>query len=144
MSLERKVAYSTFSQAVCALRFYFKHTLPMPWPITIVPYGKLPKTLPTVLRRHEVDQLLQCTANLKHGTFLMVLYWAGLRSSEAASLRIQDLDSRRMMIRVACGKGMKERLVPLSPRLLKELRIYWLAYPLSKHDTECRFERTIP
>ena len=125
---ERKVAYSTFNQAVCALRFLYTHTLRVPWPVTMVPFGKRPKTLPTVLSRHEIDQLLQCTPNLKHRTFLMTLYSAGLRFSEAAHLKIADIDSHRMQIRVARGKGKKERLVPLSPRLLKELRIYWRQY----------------
>lgn len=124
----KKVAYSTFNQAVCALRFLYTHTIRVAWPVTMVPFGKRPKTLPTVLSRNEIDQLLQCTANLKHRTFLMVLYSAGLRFSEAAHLKIPDIDSNRMLIRVACGKGKKERLVPLSPRLLKELRIYWLKY----------------
>jgi site-specific recombinase XerD len=124
----KKVAYSTFNQAVCALRFYYRHTQPMPWPVTMVPFGKRPKKLPTVLGRQEVDRLIQCTANLKHRTFLMTLYSAGLRFAEAANLQIHDIDSARMQIRVASGKGNKERLVPLSPRLLTELRIYWLKY----------------
>ncbi|MCO8123283.1 site-specific integrase [Stieleria sp. TO1_6] len=125
---EKKLAYSTFNQAVCALRFLYTHTIRVPWPVVMVPFGKRPKTLPTVLSRHEIDQLIQCTANLKHRTFLMVLYSGGLRFSEAANLKIHDIDSRRMQIRVACGKGKKERLVPLSPRLLSELRIYWKQY----------------
>ena len=125
---ERKLAYSTFNQAVCALRFYYRHTQPMSWPVTAVPFGKRPKRLPTVLSRHDVDELIQCTENLKHRTFLMTLYSGGLRFSEAAHLRIPDIDSKRMMIRIASGKGSKERLVPLSPRLLKELRVYWRKY----------------
>jgi site-specific recombinase XerD len=99
----------------------------------MVPFGKRPKTLPTVLSRQEVDQLLQCTANLKHRTFLMTLYAAGLRLSEAANLKISDIDSHRMQLRVACGKGRKERLVPLSPRLLQELRTYWIKYRPSQY-----------
>ena len=90
--------------------------------------ASVPRSLPTVLGRQEVDRLIQCTPNLKHRTFLMTLYAAGLRFSEAANLKIHDIDSKRMQIRVACGKGKKERLVPLSPRLLKELRVYWLKY----------------
>lgn len=125
---ERKLAYSTFNQAVCALRFLYTHTIRVPWPVTMVPYGKRPKTLPTVLGRQEVDRLIQCTTNLKHRTFLMTLYSAGLRFAEAADLKIHDIDSARMQIRVASGKGRKERLVPLSPRLLKELRVYWQRY----------------
>lgn len=125
---ERKLAYSSFNQAVCALRFYFKHTQPMPWPVTMVPYGKRPKKLPTVLSRNEVEQLISCTKNVKHRTFIMTLYACGLRFAEAANLRIPHLDSQRMQITVACGKGRKERRVPLSPRLLKALRTYWKAY----------------
>ena len=94
----------------------------------MVPFGKRPKTLPTVLSRQEVNELLQCTANLKHRTFLTTLYAAGLRLSEAANLQLADIDSHRMQLRVACGKGKKERHVPLSPRLLKELRVYWIKY----------------
>jgi site-specific recombinase XerD len=130
---ERKVAYSTFNQAVCALRFLYTHTIRVPWPVTMVPFGKRPKTLPTVLSRHEIDRLLQCTPNLKHRTFLMTLYSAGLRFSEAAHLKVDDIDSHRMLIRVVCGKGKKERLVPLSPRLLKELRIYWKEYKPARY-----------
>lgn len=125
---EKKVAYSSFNQAVCALRFLYTHTIQVPWPVRMVPFGKRAKTLPTVLSHNEVDKLIQCTANLKHRTFLMTLYSGGLRFSEGANLRIADLDSDRMMIRIACGKGRKERLVPLSPRLLRELRIYWNQY----------------
>ena len=87
-----------------------------------------PKTLPTVLSQNEIERLFQCTTNLKHQTFLMTLYAAGLRLSEAANLKIPDIDSDRMMLRVAMGKGKKERLIPLSPRLLKQLRVYWKQY----------------
>jgi len=137
---ERKLAYSTFNQAVCALRFLYTHTIRVPWPVTMVPFGKRPKKLPTVLGRQEVDRLIQCTANLKHRTFLMTLYSGGLRFSEAAHLKIHDIDSPRMQIRVASGKGSKERLVPLSPRLLKELRIYWLKH----RPTDFLFPGKIP
>jgi site-specific recombinase XerD len=130
---DKKVAYSSFNQAVCAIRFLYTHTIRVPWPVTMVPFGKRPKTLPTVLSRQEVDQLLQCTANLKHRTFLITLYAAGLRFSEAAHLQLADIDSHRMQLRVACGKGKKERLVPLSPRLLKELRVYWIKYRPSQY-----------
>ena len=125
---DKNLAYSTFNQAVCALRFYYRHTEPMPWPVTMVPFGKRPKTLPVVLSRHEIEKLFQCTTNLKHQTFMMTLYSGGLRFSEAARLKIIDIDSQRMMIRVACGKGRKDRFVPLSPRLLKQLRLYWIKY----------------
>ena len=125
---ERNLGWSSFNQAVCGLRFLYTYTFPKPWPVTMIPFGKRPRTLPTVLSGEEVDALLQCTPNLKHRTFLMTLYAAGLRLSEAAALKIVDIDSTRMQLRVMRGKGAKQRLVPLSPRLLRELRAYWKVY----------------
>jgi integrase/recombinase XerD len=124
----KKLAYSSFNQAVCALRFLYTHTIRVSWPVTMVPFGKRPKTLPVVLGRQEVDQLLRCTKNLKQRIFLTTLYATGMRFSEAANLRIADLDSQRMQIRITHGKGAKQRQVPLSPRLLSELRSYWTQY----------------
>ena len=121
----RKVGWSSFNQAVCGLRFLYRVTLPRPWHVSMIPFGKRPKKLPAVLGSNELDRLLQCVRSLKHRTFLLTLYAAGLRLSEAASLTIPDIDSERMLLRVAHGKGAKERLVPLSPRLLQALRDYW-------------------
>jgi site-specific recombinase XerD len=125
---ERKIGWSSFNQAVCGLRFLYSITLPKPWPVAMIPFGKRPRRLPTVLSVEEVNDLLQCTPNQKHRAFLMTLYAAGLRLAEAANLHIPDIDSQRMQLRVARGKGNKERLVPFSPRLLAELRTYWKAY----------------
>jgi len=122
---DRKLAYSSFNQAVCALRFLYTHTIRVPWPVTMVPFGKRPKTLPVVLGRQEVDDLLRCTKHLKQRLFLTTLYATGMRFSEAANLHINDIDSKRMQIRITHGKGAKQRQVPLSPRLLVELREYW-------------------
>lgn len=122
---ERKVSWTTFNQTVCGLRFLYRTTLPRPWPVTMIPFGKRPKKLPAVLGADEVDRLLQCVRCLKHRTLLLTLYAAGLRLSEATALTIPDIDSQRMLLRIACGKGNKERLVPLSPRLLTALREYW-------------------
>ena len=95
------------------------------------PWSRLangPKRCPRCSADKKVDELLQCTKNLKHRTFLMTLYAGGLRLSEAAHLKIADIDSHRMLLRVAQGKGKKERHVPLSPRLLEALREYWREY----------------
>jgi len=121
----RKVGWSSFNQAVCGLRFLYRTTYPRSWAVSMVPFGKRPKTLPAVLSREEVMSLLSCVKSLKHRTFLLTLYAAGLRLSEAAALTIPDIDSQRMQLRIAHGKGAKERLVPLSPRLLEALREYW-------------------
>ena len=90
----------------------------------MVPFRKKPKTLPVVLSGDEVHLLLSCITNLKHRTFLLTCYAAGLRLSETAALRIADIDSQRMQLAVTLGKGAKERRVPLSPRLLQALRDY--------------------
>lgn len=124
---EKKVSWPCFNQTVCALRFLYRITLPRPWPVTMIPYGKQPKRLPVVLAPEEVVQLLACARPLRSRVLLTTLYAAGLRVEEALYLRLADIDSARMLLRVACGKGAKERLVPLSPRLLMELRAYWRA-----------------
>ena len=123
-----KVGYSSFNQAVCAIRFLYTTTIPRKWPVKMIPYGKRDKKLPTVLSRQEVDKLLQCTTNLKHRTFLMTLYGAGLRLAECSNLKLADIDSDRMQLRIRHAKGNKQRLVPLSPRLLEALREYWKQY----------------
>lgn len=128
----RKVGFSSFNQAVCALRLLYSITLNRDWHVTMIPFGKRAKKLPIVLSDTEVAKLLQCTPNLKHRTFFTTLYAAGLRLSEAANLRLSDIDSHRMQLNIQSGKGRKQRIVPLSPRLLNELRIYWKQYRPSK------------
>jgi len=122
---EKKSSWSSFNQAVCALRFLYEVTLGKPWVIKHIPFGKRPKKLPIVLSDQEASELLECTHNLKHRTILLTCYAAGLRLAEATHLKVSDIDGQRAQIRVSCGKGSKERRVPASPRLLKELRAYW-------------------
>jgi len=121
----RKIGWSSFNQAVSGLRFLFRTTSPKPWPVAMIPFGKRPKKLPAVLSGEEVNRLLSCVSCLKHRTFLLTQYAAGLRLNEAARLTIPDIDSQRMQLRIDCGKGQKTRIVPMSPRLLTELREYW-------------------
>jgi len=90
-----------------------------------IPFGKRPKKLPAVLGPEEVVRLMACVPTLKHRTILLTQYAAGLRLSEATYLQVSDIDSSRMQINIRQGKGSKQRLVPLSPRLLSELREYW-------------------
>ncbi len=125
---EEVVAWSTFNQAVCALRFLYEKTLRIKWNIELIPYGKKPKKLPLVLSQEEVRQVLQAIDCHKHRTIAMVIYGAGLRVSEVVSLRIANIDGKRMMLHVVLGKGSKDRLVPLSPVLLDQLRKYYRAY----------------
>src|SRR3990172_3481251 len=124
---EKKASWTSFNQAVCALRFLYRTTVPRAWPVTQIPYAKNPKKLPVVLGPEEVQRLLGCARPLKPRVLLTTIYATGLRLEEATHLEVRDIDSARMLLRVACGKGAKERLVPLSPRLLGELREYWKA-----------------
>jgi integrase/recombinase XerD len=126
--LERRVSWSTFNQAVCALRFFYGTTLGRPEQLPFIPYGKRPKTLPSVLSPDEVLRLLNAAQPGRDRLFLQVAYGCGLRLSELTHVRVGDIDSARMILHVRQGKGAKDRLVPLAPRLLEELRAYWRMY----------------
>jgi site-specific recombinase XerD len=126
--IQAKVSWSLFNQAVCALRFFYNVTLQQGWPVQHIPYGKRPRRLPAVLSPEEVQRLLACVHPFKHRVLLTTAYACGLRISEAIHLRPRDIDSSRMQVIVRQGKGQKDRCVPLSPRLLQELRQYWLKH----------------
>jgi len=121
----RKLAPSSISIAVSALRFLYKVTLKRNWAPDDIPMPKLPFKLPVILSPEEVMHFLNSIANLKHRTILTAAYAAGLRVSEATMLKVTNIDSKRMVLRVDDGKGAKDRDVMLSPRLLEELRSYW-------------------
>ena len=123
--LQRRVSWSSFNQAVCALRFLYGTTLGRPEHLPLIPYGKRPKTLPSVLAPDEVLRLLDAAPPGRDRVLLQVAYGCGLRLNELLHLRVGDIDSARMVIHVRQGKGAKDRLVPLSLRLLDELRAYW-------------------
>ena len=97
-----------------------------PEQLPFIPYGKRPKTLPTVLSTEEVLRLLDAATPPRDRVLLQVAYGCGLRLNELLHLRVTDIDSARMVVHVRQGKGGKDRLVPLSLRLLQELRAYWL------------------
>jgi integrase/recombinase XerD len=126
--LQRRVSWSSFNQAVCALRFLYGVTLGRPEQIPLIPYGKRPKSLPSVLSPDEVLRLLNAARPGRDRLLLQIAYGCGLRLSELAHLQVGDIDSGRMAIHVRQGKGGKDRLVPLSRRLLEELRGYWRSF----------------
>jgi site-specific recombinase XerD len=125
LTMTRKLSTSSISTATSALRFLYRVTLKQHWSPDDIPMPKKPFKLPVVLSPEEVMHFLDCIENLKHRTLLMTTYAAGLRVSEATHLKVTDIDSQRMMIRVDQGKGNKDRYVMLSPRLLEVLRTYW-------------------
>jgi len=121
--VRRDASCNQFNVGRCALRFFFRVTLKREFPE--IACAKKPKKLPVVLSQGEVAQLLATPKKLKHRALLTTLYAAGLRVSELVGLRVADIDSKRMAIRVRQGKGNKDRYVMLSPMLLELLRAYW-------------------
>lgn len=122
---DEKRATSTCNVAAAALRFLYHQTLGRSRTDFDIPIARKPAKLPHVLSRDEVARLLSRTRFLKHRTLFLVAYSAGLRVSEIVKLRPRDIDSGRMVIRVEQGKGAKDRLTVLSPRLLEVLRNYF-------------------
>jgi site-specific recombinase XerD len=123
----RGVGAGAINRNVSALRFFFRVTLKR---YAIVEHTHLihePRKLPVVLSPEEVVRLLDAAPGLKHKAALSVAYGAGLRAAEVVSLKVSDIDSKRMLIRVEQGKGRKDRNVMLSPHLLDLLRAWWKA-----------------
>jgi site-specific recombinase XerD len=119
------VGVPTINQAVSTLRFFFKVTLRRHEIIEHTHVVHEPRKLPVVLSVEEVARLLDAAPGLKYKATLSVAYGAGLRANEVVSLKISDIDSKRMIIRVERGKGGKDRNVMLSPSLLELLRAWW-------------------
>lgn len=123
----RKLSPSTIGVATGALRFLYKVTLKRDWALEAMPMPRKSFRLPVILSREEVRRFLDSVDSLKHRAVLMTAYAAGLRVSEATHLKVTDIDSQRMTLRVDQGKGRKDRYVMLSARLLDLLRVYWKA-----------------
>ena len=122
---ERGLSWQSCNAARHALRFFYRITLGWSEPHFYLPGAKQPSKLPEVLSHEELVRLFTVTTNLKQRALLMTAYAAGLRASEVTRLRVSDIDSERMCIRVQQGKGAKDRYLPLSERLLGQLREYW-------------------
>ena len=125
---ERQASWNIYRQARLALQFFYTVTLGREWVVARVARPKAPKKLPVVLGTDEMTRFLDALQNPKHRALLMTAYAGGLRLSEVAHLRVEDIDSARMVIHVRQGKGHRDRDVMLSPRLLMVLREYWAAY----------------
>jgi site-specific recombinase XerD len=122
---ERKLAVGSVVARVAALRFFFVRTLKRRDFREELPYPKDHRRLPTVLSLEEVARLIDAAGNLMQRALLMTLYGTGMRRTEVSMLKVRDIDSLRMMIRVERGKGGAGRDLPLSPALLETLREYW-------------------
>jgi integrase/recombinase XerD len=129
---ERHLSEGTFRFYVAALKFLYRTTLKREWPVEKIRHPRSKRKLPVVLDLSEVESIFAVTTNLKHKAILMLTYSSGLRVSEAARLKITDIDSTRMMVRIAQGKGGKDRYSILSQTTLEHLRQYWRKYRPTK------------
>ena len=126
--LGRGVSWSRFNRVACGRRCFFAVTLGRPEQLPFVPFGKRPKALPSVLAPEEALRFFDAAAPGRDRVLFQAAYGCGLRLGELLRLRCADSDSGRMFVVARQGKGRKDRLVPLSQRLLDELRLYWRRY----------------
>jgi integrase/recombinase XerD len=122
---DKKVAESTFRIHLYGIRFFYERTLQRPWPVFDLVRPRHPQKLPVVLSLQEVRSLLALVEHPKAQMCLQMIYACGLRLTEGTHLQVSDIDAQRMLVRVHQGKGGKDRLVPLAPRVLELLRAYW-------------------
>jgi site-specific recombinase XerD len=133
---DRKISGGTYKYYVSGIKFLYRTTLKREEVVDAIRYPKSKRKLPVVLDLSEVEALFSVTENLKHKAILMITYSSGLRISEAARLKITDIDSKRMMVRVQQGKGGNDRYSILSNTALECLRQYWRKY----HPKDWLFE----
>jgi len=133
---DRKLSGGTYKYYVSGIKFLYRTTLKREGVVDTIRYPKTKRKLPVVLDLSEVEALFSVTGNIKHKAILMITYSSGLRISEAARLKITDIDSKRMMLWVQQGKGGKDRYTILSQTALECLRQYWRQY----HPKEWLFE----
>ena len=126
--VEKKLSTSYINQCVSALKILFVQVLKKEWDPISIPRIKREKKLPVVLSKEEVKAVLNEVKNIKHRTILTLIYSAGLRVGEAIKIKVQDIDSSRMQIRIRQAKGSKDRYVVLSPVMLSLLRTYYSLY----------------
>jgi site-specific recombinase XerD len=124
---ERRLSPESVNQFVAAAKFLYTVTLETPWPEGVLPRARVPHKIPVVLSAMEVSEFFQHVCTIRYRAALMTAYGAGLRVSEVVALRVGDIDSKRMLVRVQQGKGKKDRYAMLSPRLLEVLRTWWRA-----------------
>ena len=124
--VEQGVSNTTINATISGLRFFFEVTLDRPETMQKMSAVYEPRKLPVILSAEEVKRLLEAAPNLKSRSALSVAYGAGLRASEVTHLKVSDIDSDRMIIRVEQGKGRRDRYAMLAPSLLKLLRAWWV------------------
>jgi len=115
----------TLNATITGLKFLFDVTLGHGDVLAKMQSVRVPHKIPVILSKQEVARLIACAGNIKHQTALALAYATGLRAHEVVSLRVSDIDSQRMTLRVDQGKGGKDRYAMISPILLERLRVWW-------------------
>ena len=126
--MERQVSTSYQNQAINAIKFYFERVMGGQRKTYFIDRPKKEKTLPVVLSEEEIIMIIKSITNIKHKAIVMTIYSAGLRISECINLKIKDIDSNRMQIRIQQSKGKKDRYTLLSAKTLEILRAYFKVY----------------
>lgn len=121
-------SHSYINQAINAIKFYYEVVLEMPNRFYAIERPRAEEKLPEVLAKEEVLAIIESTANIKHRCIVSLLYSAGLRRNEVLCLRLDDIDGKRMVVKVRAGKGNKDRYTILSEKLLKDLRTYYMEW----------------
>lgn len=131
--VQKGLSNSYINQSINSIKFYYEVVLGMPNRFYSIERPFLEKSLPTVLSKVEVLKMIRCTKNIKHQCIIELLYSAGLRRSELLSLTLSDIDSKRMAIKINCGKGRKDRYTLLGQKTLENLRLYYKEYRPQKY-----------
>lgn len=126
--LKKKLSASYQNQVTSAIKLYFRTIRKTKIEVDKIERPKKPKTLPNVLSKGEVKNILEAHANMKHKMMLSLIYSCGLRCSELLQLRPIDIDSKRNIVLIKQAKGKKDRITPLSPKILELLRVYYQLY----------------
>ena len=122
---EQHLARSSSTVVLCAVKFFYEHTLQRPWPLLDLVRAPQQRILPVILSVDEVRQILALVRAAHHHVCLAVIYACGLRIHEGVSLQVSHIDSARMVLHIHAGKGNKDRCVPLPPAALAHLRAHW-------------------
>lgn len=126
--IKRGISYSNINISCNAFKVMFNSVLGREWSDDVIVRPKKLKKLPYVLSKEEILSIMEHIPNLKHKTVLLTAYSAGLRISEVLNLKVSDIDSENMLLRVRCGKGGKDRFTVLGEENLMLLRKYWRVY----------------
>ena len=139
---ERKLSPNTVNSRMSGIRFFYRVVLERYWYMDLLPRVKSRKSNPVILTEEEVARMIQAVDSLLYKAIIMLTYSSGLRQSEVRNLKIQDIDSDRLVLNIRDGKGGYDRLARLSPVTLKYLRSYWKHYRLNKKKSDWLFVAT--